>query len=414
MHRYLAFLSTILSLLALVVSAAPVQAQERPLLILRLESELGYRLVDRQAGLSGTVYALTRDSENQAQQSVQIAYDARNRPIVLRLVQVMNAESGTPEMIQAAQQVARLVVPDWQDAEAELAARLAPPLTDFVATGTSQGTTIAIPETTPAGLQFVAEERLAVLDFPVTSHASQQLSERDLKSIISDTSFVFSVNHAGNQVAPGTEHHRYHAPDGRFGGISADGTPENGSWSLTPDGQYCVETAPHPVLVCSYVFEDGSHRYLLVPVTAGDAASTEGTAGFQSFTTQYGNPEGFAVPRRADATPAAVTRMIVIGQTEERRNPDGTGARIYLDKNGQARGFRDGQPIVGRWSVLRDGRRCLINQPGELANTSANTSATAWECAFLSETDGGTFRIFDAASQLLGEVLYQDGNPNGF
>lgn len=83
-----------LSLLFLLIAvwlALPVtgQAQERPLLVLRFEAEHGFALTDRKAGLSGAVYALARKDAVTGTQTLQIAYDARNRPVLMRLVQVM-------------------------------------------------------------------------------------------------------------------------------------------------------------------------------------------------------------------------------------------------------------------------------------------------------------------------------------
>ena len=212
--------------------------------------------------------------------------------------------------------------------------------------------------------------------------------------MISDTSFIFTP-----KVGDDGPYIRYHTPNGRFaGGLQDEGTADTGSWMVQADGQYCIEQAPSPVSQCAVLYQTTPDQYLSVPILDQDLDGQN----MRPFTMVFGNPAALVAPQRSDATQAAVTRMILRGNTEERRTPGGTLDKLYLDPTGTYRGVQDGEATQGTWTVLSDGRRCLIDGDTQEA-----------ECAFLSETDGGTYRLYDAEKRSLGEALYRNGNPSG-
>lgn len=367
------------------------QAQDKPLLVLQLESALNLTVTGRKAGLSGAVYALAPRGDESGVHSVQVAFDARNRPVLTRLVRKITNAPDSDLLVSAAQSVVPLVLPAWQDGPNVLAQQAAEVLRNFASDGTAVRTTIQAHAGQAVTVDFVAAERLAIVDLPVDAQDARRLDESSVSRLISDATLTFEDGATGG-------HRRYHAPNGRLGGGDGDGeTRETGSWMTNADGHYCIETAPVPEFRCFAVYDTGS-RYAAVPVIAGAADSR----GLRHFRVEFGNPGQFSAPRRNDATGAAVTAMIVSGQTEERRRAGGGTDRIFLKPDGDFAGIRDGQPVQGRWSVMSDGRRCLTDADG------------INECAFLSETDGGTFRHFDAEGVFLGEALYREGNPNGF
>lgn len=375
----------------LVLLAPGAQAQDKPLLVLQLESALDLSVTGRKAGLSGAVYALAPNGENSGAHSVQVAFDARNRPVLTRLVRKVGSSADAEALLSAATTILPVVLPRWSDGDTVLTEKAAPALQAYSAGGEATRTAIAADAGRTVVLDFVAAEGLAVIDLPVGASEARRLDEAAVRQLVSDSTLTF-------EGGPTNGHRRYHAPNGRLGGGREDGTTlETGSWKTNRDGHYCIETAPVPEYRCLVVYETEA-RHVAVPIVNGAADSR----GLRHFSVEFGNPGGFTAPRRNDATVAAVTAMIVDGQTEERRYPDGGADKLYLRPGGDFIGLRKSSPVQGRWSVMSDGRRCLTEMDGSS------------ECAFLSETDGGTFRLFDAHGTYLGEALYRDGNPNGF
>jgi hypothetical protein len=378
----------------LLLWSLPALAQDRPLLILRIEAEQGFTLDGRKAGLSGAIYALSRKSAIHGAQSLQIAYDARNRPVLMRLAQIVTQDRDRTALIDAARRLAIVMQPTWMQVDTDLPTVMTPPLTEFIQSKKALPTAIPIPQSKPGNLSFVPDQKLAVLDLPIQVAEETKLSEAALKRMISDTSFIFTPK-------PGEEvpYIRYHTPNGRFAaGIQDEGTADTGSWAVQADGRYCIEQAPLPISQCAVLYQTAPDKYLYVPIQEQDLDGKD----MRPFTVVFGNPGGLVAPQRSDATQAAVTRMILRGNTEERRTPGGTLDKLYLDPTGTYRGVQNGEPAHGDWTVLSDGRRCLIDGDTQEA-----------ECAFLSETDGGTYRLYDAEKRSLGEALYRSGNPSG-
>ncbi|NMM44162.1 hypothetical protein HH303_06720 [Rhodospirillaceae bacterium KN72] len=374
------------------VSSAWAQAaQEAPFLVLRIQSEMGFRLQDRKAGLGGAVYVLNRAQPraDTRTQSVQVAYDARNRPTLLRLTQRIDSNTAGQAFIDAARQSIARVQPKGIDAPVDL-------IKQALAEKPSQPIALPLSGGRSGSVSYLADRNIAVLDIPIAVADARALDEQDLRDRLSDATLTFEETEAGDGATVG-EHRRYHGPDGRFGGGAVKGvTIESGSWSLDPNGLYCIDSAPTGDTSCGALYEiDGDGLYLAIR----DGETTT----VNRVSVQHGNPGDFATPRRADAVPQAVAEMIVRGQTEDRRYPNGGRASLYMMRDGTFRGIRDGEPSDGTWTILKDGRRCL---------TETETGES--ECLFLSETDGGTFRLFDLDRSLRGEAVYRDGNPEGY
>ncbi|MDF1748761.1 MAG: hypothetical protein P1V34_07800 [Alphaproteobacteria bacterium] len=386
--------SALLFVLLVLLLPLPALAQDSPLLILRIEALHGFAVDGRKAGLSGAVYALSRKTATNATQSLQIAYDSRNKPVLMRLAQVIGTEDDSTNLIDTARQLVTLIQPDWTEANTALPSLLAPKLAAFAKTNQALPAPIPLPTGKPGNLTFVPDQKLAVLDLPINTADETRMDAASLKQMISDASFIFAP--ATGDKGP---YIRYHAPTGRFGaGLQGEGTTDTGSWSIQADGRYCIEQAPIPSQHCAALYQTGPGQYLYAPVVQ-DALDGKN---MRAFTVVFGNPGGFSAPQRSDATQATVTRMILQGNTEERRMPSGALDKLYMDPTGVYRGVQNGEPASGTWTVLSDGRRCLING---ITKES--------ECAFLSETDGGTYRLYDAEKRSLGEALYRNGNPSG-
>ena len=376
---------------SLVPSAMAQAAQEAPFLVLRIQSEMGFRLHDRKAGLGGAVYVLNRTQPraDTRTQSVQVAYDARNRPTLLRLTQRIDSDTAGQAFIDAARQSIARVQPKGVDAPVDL-------IKQALDEKSVQPIALPLSGGRSGSVSYLTDRNIAVLDIPVAVADARALGEQDLRDRLSDATLAFEVPHDSDSAAV-QEHRRYHGPDGRFGGGAVTGvTNESGSWFLDPNGRYCIDAAPTGATSCGALYEiDGDGLYLAIHDSADMTVSP--------VSIRHGNPGGFATPRRADAVPQAVAEMIVRGQTEDRRYTDGGRASLYMMRDGTFRGIRDGEPSDGTWTILKDGRRCL---------TETETGES--ECVFLSETDGGTFRLFDLDRSLRGEAVYRDGNPEGY
>lgn len=381
----------------LLIGSVPASAQdtagalETPFLILRLEAELGYSLQRREAGMSGAVYTLA-PPVGPPLSRLQIAYDGAAAPVLARLVAPIPGTEAAG---------------GWVDAASALMTRLRGPGDGTQAAHVEalrQALLALDPDTEPAPipgsadppitLRALSDEGIAVLDIPVTASPARRLRGEALYETLADATLKLAPAAEGAQTLS-----RYHAPDGRHGGgVAAGETTETGSWHVSANGTYCVERAPAQGFRCALVYrlKDGSLR--LVPIL-DDRPDGRGLRG---ATRHFGNPGSHIVPRRSDAANAAVVRMILPGRTEERRREhDGTASRLYLAENGAFSGRLEGRELRGAWTVLDDGRRCLI-PVGETP-----------ECAFLSETDGGTYRLFDIRDGFLGEVRYLSGNRTG-
>jgi hypothetical protein len=366
------------------IAAAQADLKDRPLSVLRVEGALGQEVVDHRAGVTGAVYALRAPD---GVSSAQIALDAEARPLLARLVRSAAAPNATHDLTEAVIAVARVFgVPDTVLEEA-LTVEAIQLLTNKHAGDRSR----PLPE--GATLAFLSEQDVLVVDLPLDAPSSRRLGPDAVETLIADGTLV--VQYEDRAVF------RYHAPDRRFAeGVDVGATETTGSWRVEDSGAYCLERAPVAGFTCHAIHGSGD-RFHAVPLTPdGDPV----VAGLVEIVSLPGNPGAHRVARRADSTPPRVTRMLTRDRSEDRRLPDGGRARLHMAADGTYRGVSgDGDPVAGTWSVLADGRRCLLD-----------AATDAFECAFLSETDGGTYRLFDADGTLVGEALLSDGNPFGF
>jgi|GEM_PF-1126396 len=395
MVRLLLALTLAFALLLAFLPRAGAQdaASERPILLLRMETGLGYSFADRRVGLTGAVYSLvgsdTGAGADARVESVQIAYNAENRAVLARFVQRMESTEDGAQLARAAQAVFSYLLPNAAIENETFAQQVAEAAQAFLDTNTPSESQIEVAAGAAARLSFLQDGGLGVLDLPVQTPAEQRLSADELGQAISDATVTYPDQGLGAL-------HRYHAPNGGYAETSGSGT-----WEIRADGQYCIEQAPAGTVRCAAVYRIGDAGY--VEVEAMDTGAPQ----IRDVQITYGNPSALSVPRHSDAIAAAVAKMILPGRTEHRRNPDGSIDRLYLDSNGTVRGEWGDELAAGQWTVLGDGRRCLTLRSGQSGWLEA-------ECAFLSETDGGTYRLYDGMGDLLGEALYTDGNPNDF
>lgn len=368
-------------------------AEDRPILVLRLESELGYSYSERRVGLSGAVYSLSGQTEppdgTAHVQSLQVAYNAENRAVLARLVQNLSAPEDTAAFVSATDTMLDYLMPGADVDIAAFSQSFQDAAMQFLESGSGSETQIALSGGPAANLTFIADGGLAVLDLPILTPPEERLSASHLNQAMADATVEYST-------AQGDPIHRYHAPNGGYAETGGSGT-----WEVDDQGRYCVERAPTGERRCSVIFKVGDDAF--VEVRADGAGQNPE---IRPMRIAYGNPHGLAVPRLSDGIATAVAKMILPGRTEQRRRPNGGIDRLYLDTDGSVRGEWANQDIAGQWTVLDDGRRCLTLR-----------DASGWmeaECAFLSETDGGTYRLYDGLGTYLGEALYMDGNQNDF
>lgn len=357
---------------------------DRPLAVLKVEQALGHVAIDTRVAVTGAVYALR--APNGATSS-QIAFDAQGSPVLARLVQAADQSNATHGLVQATVAVADLFgiarkVLETAVTDEALAIQSSKP-----------GNDRSRPLPHGAVLSYLVGPDVLIVDLPISAPPSRRLGPEEVEAMIADASFVLQ-RESGALF-------RYHAPDRRFAeGPDVGDTRATGSWRVEDDGAYCLERAPIAGFRCAALHRDGDriHAVPLSPEGAPDPV------GLREIIVVLGNPGAHRVARRADSTPPQVTRMLTRGRSEERALPNGERVRLHMATDGTYRGLSSaGAPITGAWSVLADGRRCL-----------SDTATDTFECVFLSETDGGTYRLFDADGVLLGEALLSDGNPFGF
>lgn len=365
------------------IQAALADLDDRPLAVLRVEQALGLVAVDTRVAVTGAVFALRAPD---GAGSAQIAFDGKGRPVLARLVQAADRSNATHGLVQATVAVAELFgIP-----RKTLETALTDEAIGLMSSKSEDDRSRPLPN--GAVLSYLAAPDVLIVDLPISASPSRRLGPGDVEILISDASFILQ-RESGALF-------RYHAPDRRFAeGPDVGDTGATGSWRVDDDGAYCLERAPIEGFHCAALHTSGE-RIHVVPLSADGAPDAEDLT---EVVVVHGNPGDLRVARRADSTPPQVTRMLTRGRSEERALPDGARTRLHMSKDGAFRGLSaDGASVSGTWSVLADGRRCLGYGPDN------------FECAFLSETDGGTYRLFDAEGQLLGEALLSDGNPFGF
>lgn len=381
---YLFALLSLWTFLVLTPSNGVLADDPAPLLVRQLETEIGGTRETPRVGGNGAVYALILEEEEAGAQSLQIATDALNRPVLVRVAQVIQSTPAAKAFVRSS----GLLVDLARNAPLEMVEtqmqRLAEEIIAFSQSPATRSIELPLSDGSPMLLALTADTKVALFDVAVTRPEPSAMAQMDIADRISDSTTVSRL---------GTV---YHAPNGRTAEILPNGQFLNGSWRTDEENRYCVERPPKAGFSCYELLLETDNRLIQAQVgqKLGGAYSTD---------LLNGNPEGLQVAVRGDAITASVAKRLITGKTERRANADGMIRELFYDQNGMFRGVSKGTPLSGRWSILSDGRLCL-----------QFTASQQFECAFLSETDGGTFRHLTETQTLLGEALYTLGNVSHY
>ena len=383
-HR---FAHTLIILVTALIGTLPAVAyagaETVPLLLRQLETEIGGTREEVRRGITGSIHALGLQSEAAGPQSIQVAVDGFERPTLVRVAQVVDRAAAATAFAGSSVIAVELVRTAPLDSVQPQIETAVAAITDFALSPTSQVLNLPLPDGTAMTLTLNAGTRVALFDIPVTRPVPTLLDGASVASLLSDATAVTRM---------GT---LYHMPDGRLIERRADGSLVYGAWRAEDATGYCLERSPSAGFTCYDLYQEDRDRAIRV---ARDMAP----GGALSVDILFGNPDGLPIAQRGDAISSDVATRLVRGKTEGWIAPDGARRILYLAPDGSFRGVEGGDPSTGVWSVLSDGRLCLVPE------------TKPFTCAFLSETDGGTFRHFAEDRTLLGEAQYTDGNPNGY
>ncbi len=305
-------------------------------------------------------------------------------------------------MADGIRELAAVLRPDWRpaaadgDAGAPMHRALRAALPDSGLPGARATHRIATEDAeAPVVLRLYPERGLAVIDMRPARAAPRLLDATAVRRLFSDRTAHIRPEDGDASTA-------YHAPDNRLSVRAGEtGTGRTGTWRIAPGGGYCTEVAPKAGWRCRYVARTGGGRYALISAVEGRATGRR----VARLTFSAGNSAALFVARVRDVLSPALVETLTRGHSAERRGPDGPEARVFFRDDGTyAARWPDGRTARGRWTVLRDGRRCRLPDPP--------SSGTA-RCRYLRETDGGTFALVDEHGAKTGEVLIAEGNVHG-
>lgn len=375
--------------------AVATNEANRPVLVNKFEHVLEFQPKDVNRGTHGAVYRLAKPTRV-GPQEVQLGFDHDGNPRIARLVMTLS-DNGTINQLAVADGIAMMAEalrPDWVAAPEMVKKTLAHAFDDYSpdAADKAYGIDTEV-EGDRAALRIYPSRGKASFDIRPKVPSFERLDRNAATRLLEDSTLVMRPT---DGRAP---YFAYHAPDRLFTG-QAEGAEgiDTGTWRIAADGTYCVELAPSAGWRCSTLVRQSDGAYALMDAVDGQPIGRiRAMADFEP-----GNPKGLFVARVADTLPPDMVAEITTEHTEERRE---AGAQQAVTAYFRADGtFKEG-PEAGRWNVLQDGRRCWKVDEPDPGN---------WRCAFLRETDGGTFTLIDEGGAVIAEALIVEGNPKGW
>ena len=380
--------------------AVDPDSTSRPVLVNMFEFVQGFTMDDVKRGTHGAVYRLSKPTRVGPQQ-IQLGFDHDGAPKIARLVMEIS-DNGTINQLSVAEAIVaitNMLRPEWGAAEKVVSRTVEHAFKDYDPAGPDKAYGIETGvKDDQAALRVYPTRGKATFDIRPRLPSFERLNRTAVVRLLEDSTLVM-------KPLDGRPPYRsYHAPDRLFSG-KADGSKsvDTGTWRVAADGTYCVELAPTAGWRCSAIVRDSDGDYALMQAVDGKPiGQVRARLDFVP-----GNPEGLFVARVADVLAPSMVAEVTAGHTEERRERarNSNNARntvtTYFRDDGS---FKEG-PEYGRWNVLQDGRRCWkVEQP----------DPGAWQCAFLRETDGGTFTFVDEGGQVMAEALIRKGNTKGW
>ncbi|MBP5856709.1 hypothetical protein KAJ83_06795 [Marivibrio halodurans] len=380
--------------------AVDPDAASRPMLVNLFEFVQGFTAEEVKRGTHGAVYRLSKPTRVGPQQ-IQLGFDHDGTPKIARLVMEIS-DNGTINQLSVTEAIVMVTAtlrPEWGSAEKVVTRTVQHAFKDYDPAGPDKayGIDTGI-ESDQAALRVYPTRSKATFDIRPRLPSFERLNRTAVTRLLEDSTLVMKPL---DGRAP---YRSYHAPDRLFSGkVTGSESVDTGTWRVAADGTYCVELAPTAGWRCSTIVRNSKGDYALMEAVDGKPIGH--VRAMLDFVP--GNPQGLFVARVADVLPPSMVAEVTAGHTEERRERarDSSGAKntvtTYFRGDGS---FKEG-PEDGRWNVLQDGRRCWkVEQP----------EPGGWQCAFLRETDGGTFTLVDEGGRVMAEALIRQGNIKGW
>jgi hypothetical protein len=371
-----------------------------PPLVNRFQFDEGFLFKGETRGTHGVVYRLAR-ATRVGDQVIQLGFDPEGKPKIARLLMEVS-HIGTINKLavgEAMTMIVGVLRPKWIGADTVIKQTLTHAFNDYDPGNADAGYTIATDGVKDnAALRLYPTRGKITFDIRPKVPAYRILDRDAAVRLLQDSTARLTPE--GDDPV----YTAYHAPDRLLAGQTTDGQsgeeqpPDTGSWRVAQNGTYCVERAPVAGWKCSLIVVDETGAHALMATQDGHPTGRI-TAAMEMTS---GNPDGLFVHRVPDILPPDMVLQLSVEHTEERRRA-GTENTVtaYFRANGT---FKEG-PEEGRWHVLQDGRRCWkVDEP----------DPGDWRCAYLRETDGGTFAYLNNSGEILAEGLIVEGNPRNW
>lgn len=390
---------------------------DRPILINQLELKHGFVFVRRQVASSGILYVLNREVLA-GRQNAQVVFDKQLNPRIFRFIQVLG-DNRTVNAVGFMEGISGLISearPKWVNFEAPLRQAVNEMMADFNRNPREITREVPMNDNAIATLRAQPVAGVAAIDIPIQRPSLKKPPVDQMLRLLNDASFLM-IDPLGKKVDS------YHAPNFRYVAIKeVEPEPEvdefgeviepppgsepellqvtvTGSWTISNQGDYCIEEAPIPKWVCYNLYLLDGNPVIL---EEQDGRLTS-TARFHILR-EKGNIRNLPLLRVEDTLSAPRVRSVVNRRTERHRTQtEGQPYKIFFAGNGNYSGRTPSdETVLGRWAVLQDGRRCMRQVFPEEKD---------WACAFLRETDGGTFVQLTEDGEVIVEAVYELGNP---
>ncbi len=406
-----------------IVSIGAAQAEweepeDRPIYINQIE-KYGFVFVRKQTAAAGSLYVLNREDLS-GRQNVQIAFDKDGIPQIFRFIQVLgdnevvNAVGLTQSVIELAQEIRF----GWKGFEDPIRKNVNATMAEYNKQPRNLVHKFKITEGVEGTIRTDLGTGVAAMDLPIRYPETILHKPDELRKILSDLSFLL-IDQTGKRTES------YHAPNGRYVAnkeievlkedqeLEVDGVPVpdeeleyeiiqvmvTGSWRISDESEYCIQEAPSPLWTCSNLYQR-DNTWMILEKNEGQVNTTA----LSYIIEGHGNLRNLPVLRVPDTLDADEVRKFVTRRSEYyRQSTEDQPTKAFFAGNGNYAGrLADDETVIGRWSVLHDGRRCLQQVfPEELD----------WQCHFLRETDGGTFALIDEDGNVIREAVMKLGNP---
>lgn len=376
-------------------AALPISLDDAPALIGYFVHDARYVPDSVLQGEDGLLYRLSRKIITGDQQ-LKILTDASNTPVLAHMTQRLgdNATINALLFAQATDKLIRGTRPLWAEGPGQAEAAIKQAVKGFAPGAPDRDIRLTLPDGGVATLRLRASQGLASMDIVPRVPNLQDFTETEMRRMLNGNTVIMAVTEGGTRTG-------FNATDGAYARLGGKGAADfaYGSWRVSKLGEYCTEIAPLAGWTCSLIKRDPAGRLLLLASINGQSiGKVMGTLDIRP-----GNARNLTIPRPSDVLTARDVRDRMEGNTENSKSTQDDDATYTANfkPSGQLVAIIAGRIATGRWTVLQDGRRCILMGEGE---------ETPWACTWL-RADGKRYQALgdDGVVKAVVEIL--DGNP---